>query len=42
MSHQRVEDIADADVADAAKACAGPIGEIALFNPGSDVIVVTN
>ena len=42
--HQRknIEELAGSAVAEAAQACAGPTGEIAFFNIGSDVKVVAD
>jgi len=42
LTYGRVEEFAGTAVADAARACAGPTGEIAFFNIGSDVNVVAN
>jgi hypothetical protein len=36
-----IEHVAGAAVADAAAVCAGPTGEIAIFNPGSTVTIVS-
>lgn len=37
LGRDQVESVAGAEVADAAAACAGPDGEIAVLNPGSTV-----
>lgn len=37
-----IEWMAGATVADAAEACAGPTGEIAIFNPGSEVTIISD
>ncbi len=40
--HDLIKELAGFRVADAAQACVGPTGEIAFFNIGSDVNVVTD
>lgn len=40
LPNEQVADLAGTAVANAAGACAGATGEIAYFNPGSNVIVV--
>lgn len=37
FQHEQVEEVAGTAVADAAQACAGPAGEVAFFNLGSEV-----
>lgn len=39
LHHEHVREMAGAAVADAAQACAGPTGEVAFFNQGSEVRV---
>jgi hypothetical protein len=41
LSRDHVEELAGSEVAAAAERCAGPTGEIAFFNIGSEVDVVT-
>ena len=41
FKYEGVKALAGTVVADAAQACAGPTGEVAFFNIGSDVRVVT-
>jgi len=40
--HSLIEELAGSDVADAAQACIGHDGEVALFNIGSEVKIVTD
>ncbi len=42
LNYEGVEEDAGIIVADAAQACAGPTGEVAFFNIGGDVSVVTD
>ena len=42
LKYEQVEESAGTVVADAAQACAGPTGEIAFFNIGGDVSVVSD
>lgn len=41
LHYERVEELAGTAVADAAEKCAGPTGEVAFFNMGSEVSVLT-
>jgi hypothetical protein len=41
VQRDHIERVAGSEVADAAAACAGPTGEITIFNPGSTVVVST-
>lgn len=42
LHYERVQELAGTAVADAAQACAGPTGEVAFFNMGSDVSVIAD
>ncbi len=42
LHHEQVEEFAGRAVADAAQACAGPAGEVAFFNLGSEVSAHTD
>ena len=42
LQYEHVVESAGTVVADAAQACAGPTGEVAFFNIGSDVSAVTD
>jgi len=39
LHYEEVRELAGTAVADAAQACAGPTGEVAFFNRGSDVSI---
>ena len=42
LKYEQVKESAGTGVADAAQACVGPTGEVAFFNVGGDVSVVTD